>query len=78
MCSYNRVNGEFACEDSYLLTDVLKKDFNFKGFLLSDWGCSISSPAWEALTVECVPPQATHPRICRCNKRSRSRKRRIG
>jgi beta-glucosidase len=38
MCSYNRVNGEFACEDSYLLTDVLKKDFNFKGFLLSDWG----------------------------------------
>ncbi len=34
MCSYNRVNGEFACEDSYLLTDVLKKDFNFKGFLL--------------------------------------------
>ncbi len=31
MWSYNRVNGKFACEDSYLLTDVLKKDFNFKG-----------------------------------------------
>ncbi len=29
---------ESLCEDSYLLTDVLKKDFNFKGFLLSDWG----------------------------------------
>ena len=38
MCSYNRVNGDFACENSYLLTDVLKKDFNFKGFVLSDWG----------------------------------------
>jgi beta-glucosidase len=38
MCSYNRVNGEFACENSYLLTDVLKKDFRFKGFVLSDWG----------------------------------------
>ena len=38
MCSYNRVNGEYACENSYLLTDVLKKDFNFKGFVLSDWG----------------------------------------
>ena len=38
MCAYNRVNGEFACENRYLLTDVLKKDFNFKGFVLSDWG----------------------------------------
>jgi beta-glucosidase len=38
MCSYNRVNGSFACENTYLLTDVLRKDFNFKGFVLSDWG----------------------------------------
>ncbi|MDR3739646.1 MAG: beta-glucosidase [Terracidiphilus sp.] len=38
MCSYNRVNGDFACENSYLLTEVLKKDFGFKGFVLSDWG----------------------------------------
>ena len=38
MCSYNRVNGDFACENSYLLNDVLKKDLKFKGFVLSDWG----------------------------------------
>ena len=38
MCAYNRVNGEFACENRYLLTDVLKEDFKFKGFVLSDWG----------------------------------------
>jgi len=38
MCSYNRVNGDYACENGYLLTDVLKKDFQFKGLLLSDWG----------------------------------------
>ena len=38
MCSYNRVNGDFACENKYLLTDVLRKDWNFKGFVLSDWG----------------------------------------
>lgn len=38
MCSYNRVNGDFACENTYLLTDVLKKDFRFRGFVLSDWG----------------------------------------
>jgi beta-glucosidase len=38
MCSYNRVNGDYACENSYLLTEVLKKDFHFKGFVVSDWG----------------------------------------
>ena len=38
MCSYNRVLGDFACENKYLLTDVLKKDFQFPGFVLSDWG----------------------------------------
>src|ERR1700732_1052229 len=37
MCSYNRVNGDYACENKYLLTDVLKKDWNFKGLVLSDW-----------------------------------------
>jgi beta-glucosidase len=38
MCSYNAVNGDFACENKYLLTDVLRKDFHFKGFVVSDWG----------------------------------------
>jgi beta-glucosidase len=38
MCAYNRVNGTYACENSYLLKDVLKKDFNFDGFVVSDWG----------------------------------------
>ncbi len=38
MCSYNAVNGDFACENKYLLTEVLKKDWNFKGFVVSDWG----------------------------------------
>jgi beta-glucosidase len=37
MCAYNRVNGDYSCENKYLLTDVLKKDWNFKGFVLSDW-----------------------------------------
>jgi len=38
MCSYNRVNGDFACENKWLLTDVLKNDWKFPGFVLSDWG----------------------------------------
>jgi beta-glucosidase len=38
MCSYNRLDGDYACENKYLLTDVLKNAWNFKGFVLSDWG----------------------------------------
>jgi len=38
MCSYNALNGDYACENKYLLTDVLKKDWGFKGFVVSDWG----------------------------------------
>ena len=37
MCAYNAINGDYACENRYLLTDVLKKDWNFKGFVVSDW-----------------------------------------
>src|ERR1035437_2226330 len=38
MCSYNKVNGDWACENNYLLNDFLKKAVGFKGFVLSDWG----------------------------------------
>jgi beta-glucosidase len=38
MCAYNRVNGVFSCENNYLLNEVLKKDWKFPGFVLSDWG----------------------------------------
>jgi beta-glucosidase len=38
MCAYNRVNGVFSCENPYLLKDVLKKDWKFPGFVVSDWG----------------------------------------
>jgi beta-glucosidase len=38
MCSYNRVNTQYACENDYLLHDVLKGEWKFPGFVLSDWG----------------------------------------
>jgi beta-glucosidase len=38
MCSYNRINGDYACENPYILTDVLKKEWGYQGFVLSDWG----------------------------------------
>lgn len=38
MCSYNRVNGEQGCASDYLLNKVLKRDWRYKGFVMSDWG----------------------------------------
>ena len=43
MCSYNAVNGDFACENKYLLTDVLKKAWAFPGFVVSDWWATHST-----------------------------------
>jgi beta-glucosidase len=45
MCSYNRVNGTHACENSWLLTDVLRNDWGFKGYVMSDWGAARSTVA---------------------------------
>ena len=38
MCSYNKVNGTFASEHHYLLTDILKNEWGFEGLVVSDWG----------------------------------------
>jgi beta-glucosidase len=38
MCAYNRVNGIYACENDFLLNHVLKGDWAYPGFVLSDWG----------------------------------------
>ena len=38
MCSYNKINGTFGSEQTYLLTDILKKEWGFEGFVVSDWG----------------------------------------
>lgn len=43
MCSYNRVNGVFGCENDYLLNTVLKGELGFKGFVQSDWGATKST-----------------------------------
>ncbi len=38
MCSYNRLNGTYASENPWLLTDVLRGEWGFEGYVMSDWG----------------------------------------
>ncbi|MDE2111843.1 MAG: glycoside hydrolase family 3 C-terminal domain-containing protein [Alphaproteobacteria bacterium] len=38
MCAYNRVNETYSCENEYILNRVLKQDWGYKGFVMSDWG----------------------------------------
>jgi beta-glucosidase len=38
MCSYNRINGVYSCENDWLLNQVLKTDWGYPGFVMSDWG----------------------------------------
>ncbi|CAN5792035.1 glycoside hydrolase family 3 C-terminal domain-containing protein [soil metagenome] len=38
MCSYNRINGVYASQDHWLLTEVLRDEWGFEGMVVSDWG----------------------------------------
>ena len=38
MCSYNKVNGTYASQHHYLLTEILKEEWGFEGLVVSDWG----------------------------------------
>jgi beta-glucosidase len=45
MCAYNRINGDYACQNDFLLNRVLKHDWGFKGYVMSDWGAVHSTEA---------------------------------
>ena len=40
MCSYNRINGVYASENHWLLTEVLRDEWGFEGYVMSDWGAT--------------------------------------
>lgn len=48
MCAYNRLNGEWAGENDFLLNQVLKRDWGYRGWVMSDWG-AVHSTAKAAL-----------------------------
>jgi beta-glucosidase len=56
ICAYNRVNGDYSCQTKYLLTEVLKKDWNFKGFVLSDWQATHSTAKASAAGLDHEEP----------------------
>ncbi|KAF8827401.1 hypothetical protein HHX47_DHR4000061 [Lentinula edodes] len=43
MCSYNLINGTYACENDKMMNDILKREFGFQGFVMSDWGATEST-----------------------------------
>jgi beta-glucosidase-like glycosyl hydrolase len=43
MCSYDLVNGVYACENNRTLNGILKNEFGFQGFVMSDWGATHST-----------------------------------
>jgi beta-glucosidase len=58
MCSYNRINGDFGCENHYTLQEVLKKDWGFKGFVISDWGGTHSTEKASTAGLDQEQPMA--------------------
>ncbi|WP_217597454.1 beta-glucosidase [Cohnella sp. GbtcB17] len=56
MCSYNKVNGTYASENEYLLTDILKDEWGHEGFVVSDWGAVNEREAGLAAGLELEMP----------------------
>src|ERR1700723_1282590 len=60
MCSYNRINGDFGCQNPYTLRNVLEKEWGFKGFVISDWGGTHSTEKASAAGLDQEQPMADY------------------
>jgi len=61
MCSYQKINGVFSCENADTLSGHLKKDLGFKGFVMSDWGATHSASVSQGLDMEMPVGDKTTP-----------------
>ncbi|KAF2427523.1 beta-glucosidase [Tothia fuscella] len=59
MCSYNRVNNSYACQNSKTLNGLLKTELGFQGFVVSDWYALHSGVASAAAGMDLVMPDAS-------------------
>ena len=71
MCSYNLVNGVYACENPHLLNDVLKNDWGFPGFVMSDWWATHSTVAAALAGLDQEQPDSPLFRRSRAGGRQR-------
>ncbi len=62
MCSYNKVNGDWACENDYLLNQLLKKTWGFKGVVVSDWNATHSTAKAALAGLDCEQPGGPNER----------------
>ncbi|KAJ4348848.1 uncharacterized protein N0V89_010227 [Didymosphaeria variabile] len=56
MCSYQRANNSYGCQNSKLLNGLLKTEFGFEGFVVSDWGAHHSGVASANAGLDMVMP----------------------
>ena len=72
MCSYNKINGVFSSQNRWLLTDVLRGEWGFKGIVMSDWGAVSDRVAAlnAGLNLE-MPPSNTDNQIVAAAKDGR-------
>jgi beta-glucosidase len=63
MCAYNRLNGQYACENTYLLQNVLRREWGFDGYVVADYGAAhnVVASLNDGLDFEPWPPAAYRP-----------------